>query len=102
MNSMDSVLSEKDKKQKALRQFIVRRRRSVDILLTDGVHYWIENIPGSEVEKPYTTHTIDLSNSNKKIILVYVDRSGDYPKLIRTFNLDKKGKNYKLEPMNDS
>lgn len=60
----------------------------MELLITDGVHYWTENIPDSEIERPYNTQTIELSNSNKKIILVYFDKSEEYPKIIRTFTLD--------------
>jgi len=55
---------------KEYRQFMVRKLRHLEIIYTDGLEYWTEQVDKSEVKPPYYIADILMSNEND-ILLSY-------------------------------
>lgn len=83
---------------KYLRQFLVRRRKCLEILVTNGINFWIRPIPKSLTHNPYVTKRVQLSNNKKKIILMITKERDDHisRSINKTFVMDIAG-NYELE-----
>jgi hypothetical protein len=65
-------LSDKlDKKKKQFRKFLVRRQRSLEIMFTNGLYYWSEMVPNSEIKHPFEIQDIILSKNFKHLLVYY-------------------------------
>ena len=69
MGKIDYNLNEPDKKPKIVRQFLVRRQRSLEIMFTNGLNHWVEEIPKTEVVYPFQISDVVLSPDNYRLIV---------------------------------
>ena len=53
---------------KEVRQFMVRRKRHLEIVYTNGLEYWTERVDKSEVKHPYYIQDIIMSPDNNILI----------------------------------
>lgn len=94
----DFASAEKDEGpvKKVFRQFIVRRKRSMEIMLTNGLTYWTEPVPNSETYEPF--EIIDMAISNDKRLLVIQQCIPDNPvgHQSKVFTFDSDTNNYAL------
>lgn len=56
-------------KPKVLQQFLIRRKRSLELMYTNGLCHWVTEIKGSKVESPYIISDISLSQDNRILIV---------------------------------
>lgn len=62
--------AKKQEQPKEFRRFLIRRQRSLEILFTNGLYFWVNPVPQSETNPPYEISDIILSR-NKQTLLVY-------------------------------
>lgn len=51
MASRETTVNKKDQKQ--FRQFLVRRKKHLEVLFTNGLNQWSETVPNSEIRAPH-------------------------------------------------
>jgi len=57
--------------EKTFRQVIIRKRRNIYIMLTNGIHFSMEPVPQSEVYQPYEINYCCLSPDNQTMVVYY-------------------------------
>ena len=82
-----SKASTREHKKYSARQFLVRKKRSLELMYTNGLNCYSMKIPNSDVQPPFNVSDITLSN-NGKIILAYYSVSGNDQYLLKTFKQD--------------
>lgn len=72
-------------KNKFLRSFLIRRRRSLEVMYTNGLSHWTEFIEKSDVKAPFIISDINLSSSCNKLIAFYSVMGNEAQVSIKTF-----------------
>lgn len=101
--SLNPTCLEEKSRLKFLRQFLVRRRKSLEIMLTNGIHHWVKPIDKSETNRPYVTHKVQLSQNNEKIIIYYdtEKQEGSNKQFFRTFVMNSDNLDYEIQMEDD-
>ena len=88
-----TYISSSKRKNECLRLFLIRKKCQLDLLYTNGLYFWREMVPNSDVNSPYQMTEIKLS-SDKKILIMYYSVKGNQTQSqsIRTFYLNSQKK----------
>ena len=57
-------------------KFMVRRKRHLEMMYTDGLRFWTEKVERSEANHPYSLYDIILSPDNNTL-LAYCHTTGN-------------------------
>jgi len=63
--------TEKIDNKKYVRKFLVRRKRQLELMFTNGLNHWTVYIMESAVDEPFHISDIKLSDDNRTIIVYY-------------------------------
>ena len=68
---MGGAKKKKDKKSSMVRQFLVRKKNSLELMYTNGLTHWTDHVANSEVKPPFSISDVSLSSNNATIIAYY-------------------------------
>ena len=80
----------------AFRQFLVRRRRSLEIMITNGVSYSSVLVPQSTCYRPFEINDIILSRDNSKLIVYQSMGENESMLTIKIFRYVEESRNFEL------
>lgn len=60
-----------NKEIQCYRQILVRRKRCLQVMFTNGLMYMTSDIPKSEANKPFVISDIMLSSNGQKLVVFY-------------------------------
>lgn len=81
--------SKNDMKHIYVRQYIIRRKRSLEIMITNGLSFQTHHIFNSMVPSPLLIYDVVLSHDKQKLIAFYSTEHGENA-IYRTFRLGQK------------
>ena len=81
-------------KAKFVRQFLIRRLRSLEIMFTNGLTHQVDPVPNSEVKYPFVISDVILGQDNQKLI-VYNSVAG-YDTQVQIKVYQKKNLNFRI------
>lgn len=82
VNSKNSMSSEKSKN---MRQFLIRRKKSLELMFTNGLNHTTSFIAHSEVQDPFHISDVMLSANNKSLIAYYSIQGNESQVFVKTF-----------------
>lgn len=94
MGKVDINRDVPDTKPKYIRQFLIRRLRSLEIMFTNGLTHQVEPVPNSEVKYPFVISDVILGQNNQKLI-VYNSVAG-YDTQVQIKVYQKKNLNFRI------
>ena len=68
--------------------FLVRRKRSLEIMYTNGLYHWVEPINNTRVHPPFIISDITLSQNNQKLFVFFTMSGNSAQVQIKTFYWD--------------
>ena len=94
----DEVLVKGEKRQLCFRQILVRRKRLLEILFTNGLIYMNVVVPESAAIKPYVISDIMLSANNSNLIVFYSILGKETSGHIKIFKYNQQKMNFVFDP----
>ena len=90
------VRTEGHQGMKECRQFLITRLRSLELMFTNGISFWVRKIEGSQIDEPYQI-TETFMNSDCSSVILYCSNPLDQSKFfIKYFTFCKESMTFKL------
>lgn len=88
---------EKANTKKVYRQFLVRRKRHLEIMLTNGLTFWTEQVPQSKVTKPYYIQDMTLSKNNSTLVIQVALQDNDASFYSKIYKYNNTSNNFEYD-----
>lgn len=82
------------KKDQLVQQFLVRRKRSLELMYTNGLYHSVEQINNTRVDAPQIISDITLSQNNQKLIVFFSIVGNNAQVQIKTFHWDSSAQTF--------